>query len=50
MRRAVADRHTVAGKDPWGHDEEWAEAFHHIGPRPGALERYIERHAVRLTP
>jgi LmbE family N-acetylglucosaminyl deacetylase len=27
---------------------EWAEAFHHVGPRPGRLERYIAENAVPL--
>ena len=29
---------------------EWAEAFHYIGPRPSALDQYIERNAVSLAP
>ena len=27
---------------------EWAEAFHHIGPRPNVLDQYIARNAVPL--
>jgi len=27
---------------------EWAEGFHHVGPRPGRLDRYIAENAVPL--
>jgi len=27
---------------------EWAEAFHHVGPRPGRLDQYIAENAVPL--
>ena len=27
---------------------EWAEAFHHVGPRPGTLDEYITKNAVPL--
>jgi LmbE family N-acetylglucosaminyl deacetylase len=27
---------------------EWAEAFHHVGPRPGRLDQYITENAVPL--